>query len=116
MLELSDGTKAIFGELKAAATQSRLRTYDELADEAGGINPRSIGAHLTVIHARLRDRSARLPWLVALAVDAETRLPPCNGVFRGEGLILKVSDPSHKAWWESVVTDVFAADWSQVEL
>ena len=88
MIELSAETKAIFGELKATATQSRLVTYDDLAEAAGGIDPRSIGAHLTVIHARLRDRSASLPWLVALAVDAETRLPG-NGVFRGEGLILK---------------------------
>ena len=72
MTQISDNTKAIFRELRTAASEPRLVTYGELA-EATGINPRSVGVHLTTIHARLRDKSPGLPWLVAIAVTSDTR-------------------------------------------
>ena len=115
MAELSDATKAIFRELKAAAAAQRLVTYDELAKEGGDIIPRSVGAHLTAIHTRLRQRSDDLPWLVTIAVNADTRLPG-NGPFRGEGIILDMDHPGHKAWWEAMTEAVYATDWSVIEL
>ena len=115
MVEPSDATKAILRELKAAAAARRLVTYGELARAAGGIIPRSVGAHLTVIHARLRERSAGLPWLVAIAVNVDTRVPD-KGAFRGEGIVLDMSDPNQAAWWEAMTEAVYAADWSGIEL
>ena len=115
MAELSDATKAIFRELKAAAAARRLVTYGDLAKGAGGIIPRSVGAHLTTIHTRLREHSEDLPWLVTIAVSSDTRVPS-NGLFRGEGIVLDMSDPSHKAWWKAMTEAVYAADWSEIEV
>lgn len=114
MAQISDNTKAIFRGLRTAASETRLVTYGELA-EVAEIAPRSVRAHLTTIHARLRDRSPELPWLVAIAVESDTRFPGA-GLFRGEGIVLAMEDPSHKVWWKGVVAAVFAADWSEVEL
>ena len=114
MAQISDNTKAIFRELRTAASETRLVTYGELA-EAAGINPRSVGAHLTTIHARLRGKSPGLPWLVAIAVKSDSHLPGA-GLLRGEGIVLIMENPSHKVWWKAMVAAVFAADWSQVEL
>ena len=115
MAELSGATKAILHELKAAAADRRLVTYGELAASAGGIILQSVGAHLTAIHTRLREHSDGMPWLVAIAVNADTRVPG-NGMFRSEGIVLDMSNPSHKAWWKAMVEAVYAADWSQFEL
>ena len=114
MAQISDHTQAVFRGLRTAASEARLVTYRELA-EAAAINPRSVGAHLTTIHARLRDRSPGLPWLVAIAVESDTGLPGA-GPFKGEGLVLAMENPSHKVWWKAMVAAVFAADWSEVEL
>ena len=114
MAEMSDSTKAIFRELRAAAGEPRLVTYGELA-KAAGINPQSVGPHLTAIHMRLRDRSPGLPWLVAIATRKDDHLPG-DGLFKGEGFLLDVKNPSHKVWWKAMVAAVFAADWSEVEL
>ena len=114
MAQISDSTKAIFRGLRTAASETRLVTCGQLA-EAAEIAPRSVGAHLTAIHARLRHRSPGLPWLVAIAVESDTRLPGA-GLFKGEGIVLAMEDPSHKVWWKAMVAAVFAADWSEVEL
>ena len=98
-------------ETQAAAAQSRLVIDGALVGAAGGINSQSVGAHHTVLHGRLRDRSVSLlPWLVAIADNAETRLPG-HGLFQGERSMLNMSDPSHKAGWEAMVKEVFATNW-----
>ena len=115
MADLSDVTRLILSELKAAAANRRLVTHGELAEAAGGIVPRSVGAHLAVIHTRLRDRAESLPWLVAIAVNAETRVPE-KGIFRAEGVLLDMRAPSQKVWWNAMTEAVYAADWSEIEL
>ena len=114
MVQISDNTQAIFRGLRTAAGETRLVTHGELAETAE-IDPGSVGAHLTAIHARLRANSPGLPWLVAIAVQSDTRLPGA-GLFKGEGIVLAMEDPNHKVWWKGMVAAVFAADWSEVEL
>lgn len=108
------GTQVVFEQLKIAAAAPRLVSYSELMD-AAGLPARAAGTRLDYIHAKLSEKSARLPCLVAIAVSKSTGVPS-GGLFRNEGFKLDLKKPSHRVWWRAMVLHVFATDWSGVEL
>lgn len=61
-------------------------------------------------------RARKLPWLTAIAVSANSRLPS-GGFFPDDaGVSANLESDDFKIWWRGMVLQVFATDWSAVEL
>ncbi len=86
-----------------------LVTYEELADNAqlatNGLTPQ-----LTYINQDLC-RKRGLPWLDALAVYKDTRLP-------GDGFLPNRpddwTDADFRSWWRAMVLAIYCTDWSMM--
>ena len=107
-------TEEVFEYLKKAAREMRTVTYIELA-EAVGLAAVGIGFPLGYIRDEVC-RARKLPWLTAIAVSANTRLPS-GGFFPDDaGVSANLESDDFKIWWRGMVLQVFATDWSAVEL
>ena len=102
-------TAAVLGILKQCAKDMRTVTYGEIA-EATGLANSGVGMPLGYIRDQICRDHGR-PWLQAIAVNKTTMRP--SGAFAPEGLELDL-DNDH--WWRGMVSQVYAYDWSNVEL
>ena len=102
-------TPEVFDYLEQCALEMRTATYGEIG-EAVGIQARFLNLELDYIRDEICIPQG-LPWLSALAVNAETRMPGDRwlpgGVF--------VSADHLPTVWRGIVLQVFAVDWSMVE-
>ena len=93
--------------LKQCASDMRTVTYQELADATDLFAP---GVSLQLGY--IRDHVCRvqgLPWLNALAVNKETRRP-------GDKFLPDGTSVGDDHWWRGMVLQVYAYDWSGVEI
>ena len=103
-------TDEVLNVLKRCARNMHTITYGDLAQEVGLPDARSIRYPLGYIRDEIC-RAHNRPWLVALAVNAQTKRP--SDSFLPEGVDLS-DDNEH--WWRGMVTQVYAYDWSGVTL
>lgn len=103
-------TREVLAVLKRRAHDMRTIAYGDLAQEVGLPDGRSIRYPLGYIRDEIC-RAYDRPWLVAIAVSAETRRP--SGSFLPEGVDLAGDD---QRWWRGMVLQVYAYDWSGVTL
>ena len=103
-------TEAVFALLKQCAKDMQTVTYGEIAEKCGGTAVGSgypIGSIRDEI-CRKRDR----PWLSVIAVSSETKRP--GGNWLPEGVLIPAE--LQELWWRGMVSQVYAYDWSNVEL
>ena len=101
-------TPEVFDYLKQCAREMRTATYGEIG-EGVELPPRFLNRQLDYIRDEVCIPQG-LPWLSALAVNAETRLPSAGWLPDG----VAVSDDHLPTVWRGVVLQVFAVDWSKV--
>lgn len=100
--------REVFEFLKDCASQMRTVTYGEIAEEVGLAKP-GVGRPLGFIRDEVCRRRG-LPWLNAIAVNAETGRP-------GEGFLpldFAVTRDDEELLWRGIVLQVFAYDWTSV--
>ena len=110
---MPNGTEAVFRHLKKCASDMRTDSYGEIADAAGLPTPLQVFGPLDYI----RDKVCRhrgLPWLSAIAVNKDTRRPG-HGFLPGNFVIGDEEDDLPR-FWRGMVLQVFATDWSNVNL
>ena len=100
--------KQVFKVLKNYASEMRTITCDEIAEEVGVAEPKLAGSLGFIRDEVCRRRG--LPWLNAIAVNAET-WRPAEG-FLPEGSALTSND--EEFLWRGMILLVFAYDWSGV--
>lgn len=108
-IQMPAKTREVFEYLKLCASQMRTVTYGELADAVDLAKP-GTGRPLGFIRDEVC-RHRRLPWLNAIAVSERTHRPS-TGFLPGE-VALGGDD---ERMWRGMVLQVFAYDWSDVEL
>lgn len=106
-------SKAVFEYLRRAASDMRTATYGEIAqaiglDESRQIAPVSLNHPLAFIRDEICRRRG-LPWLNALAVNAETRLP--GDSFLPQGIAFGEDD---RILWRGAVLAVYGYPWTTV--
>ena len=103
-------TPEVFDYLKQCASDMRTVNYGEVADEVGLMAP-GLGDQLSYIRDECRD--AQMPWLNAIVVNKETWRP-------SEGFMpddMEIADgDDFELFWRGMVLQVFATDWSDVNL
>ena len=105
-------TEAIFNEIVKAARQMRTIEYGELEDIVD-LPAHFMGRQLGFIRDACQER--RLPWLTAIVVKRDTKLPS-TGIFEGvDGMSGNVSSPVFEVWWRAMALHVFTTDWSTVK-
>ena len=102
-------TEEVLAILKQCAREKRTITYGEIAD-ATGLIARGVPAPLRCIEEQVC-RPYRRPWLSALVVNNKTKRP--GPAFAPEGVSV---DLDRDQWWRELVEQVYAYDWSDVEL
>ena len=111
--EAPKNSRAVFEHLKILAKRMRVESYGEIAEAIGKQEDREIApVSLNYPLGFIRDKICRprgLPWLNALAVNANTWVPgdsflPQGVAFGGEELIL----------WRGAVLAVFGYPWDSV--
>ncbi len=103
-------TLDVFEYLKQCAGERRTATYLEIADEVG-LMPMGLGRQLNYIRDEIC-RPKGLPWLSALAVNEKTRMPGA-GWLPDETI---TSSDNLPLFWGGIVLQVFATNWSNVNL
>ena len=103
------GTETVFKRLKESAREMRTVRYMDLAEEAG-LAAVGLGQPLGYIRDEVC-RAHGLPWLTSIAV-AKNGVPG-PGFFVGTDLTL---GEDFEVWWRAMVLQVFATDWSSIEL
>jgi hypothetical protein len=107
-------TEEVFEYLKRAAREMRTVTYGEIAADTGLAAP-GTGFPLGYVRDEVC-RARGLPWLTAIAVNAGTKLPGGSFFPDGAGLSADLESDDLRIWWRAMVLQVFATDWSAVEL
>lgn len=107
-------TGEVLQYLKKAAREMRIVTYGEIASDAG-LAASGTGSPLGYIRDEVC-RTRGLPWLTAIAVNAGTKLPGGSFFPDGAGLEADLESDDFRIWWRAMVLQVFATDWSAVEL
>ena len=100
----------VFDYLKQCAREMRTATYGEI-EEAVKRPARFLDQELDYIRDEICIPQG-LPWLSALVVNASTRLP-------GAGWLpneVAVSHDHLPTVWRGIVLQVFAVDWSKVQI
>ena len=103
-------TDQILDILKRCASEGHCITYRQLGKMVG-LRPRFLGPHLGYIQEEICGAQGR-PLLPALVVRVDTLLP-------GDGFWPKGRNPGSDAdieWWQDMVQQVYADNWSDVEL
>ena len=103
-------TPEVFAYLKQCAREMRAAPYGEIG-EAVELPARFLNRQLDYIRDEVCIPQG-LPWLSALGVNAETRLPSAGWLPDG----VAVSDDHLPTVWRGIVLQVFAVDWSKVEI
>ena len=103
-------TLEVFDYLKRCASEMRTAPHGEIGD-AVGLPAQFLNQRLDYIRDEVCIPQG-LPWLSALGVDAETRLPSAGWLPDG----IAVSDDHLPRFWRSIVLQVFAVDWSEVKI
>jgi hypothetical protein len=108
-------SKAVFEHLKVLASRMRVATYGEIALAIGEQEGRTIApVSLNLPLGFIRDNICRkrgLPWLNALAVNAEAWLP--GDSFLPTGVAFGEDD---RVLWRGAVLAVFGYPWDTVEV
>lgn len=107
-------TADVLQVLKTAAREMRTVTYAELAQRTGLAQP-GVGQPLGYIRDEVC-RARDLPWLTALAVKKQTRLPGGSFFPDDAGMSADLESDDFRNWWQAMVMRVYAWDWSSVEL
>ena len=102
-------TDRVLETLKQCAKDMRTITYRELAD-ATGLFPPGVNRPLGYIRDEVCRKHQR-PWLPAIAVSKATMRPSAG--FAPEGMQLNLENDH---WWRGMVTQVYAYDWSDIEI
>ena len=100
-------TAEVLDILKQRAKDMRTIAYSEIAEETGLASP-GVGTPLGYIRDHVC-RAQGLPWLNALAVNKETRRP-------GDKFLPDGTTVEDDHWWRGMVTQVYAYDWSEIEI
>ena len=103
-------TLEVFNFLKKRAYEMRTVSYGRVAKEVG-IFPLAVGNHLDTIREEICVPGG-LPFISAIVVNAETRRP-------GQGFLpagMKVREHEFDLFWRGTVIQVFATDWSKVDI
>ena len=103
-------TPDVFDFLKRCAGQMRTVTYDEIGGEVG-LTATTVCPCIDYIRDEIC-RPRELPWLTTLAVSTETHFP-CDG-WLPDGTAVR--GDHHHTFWHGMVLQVFAIDWSKVEI
>ena len=103
-------TPEVFDYLKQCAREMRTATYHEIG-VAVGLPERSLNRQLDYIRDEVCIPQG-LPWLSALAVNTKTRMPGDRWLPEG----VAVSDDHLPTVWRGIVLQVFAVDWSKVQI
>lgn len=103
-------TKEVFDCLKMCADQMRPIIYDEIGDNVG-LASTDVSSSLDYIRDVIC-RPRRLPWISALGVNSATRMP--SEGWLPNGVAIKVDHLP--MFWRGVVLQVYAVDWSKVEV
>ena len=106
-------TREVFEFLKRCAGQMRTVHYDEISKNAGGFAPRGIGKILGYIRDDIC-RPRGLPWLSVIAVGKNSWIPGDD--YFGMPVLEGVDRPTQERIWRGMVLQVFAYDWSRVEI
>ena len=106
-------TPEVFTYLKQCAREERTAEYGEIGDRKDvNLQP---AFRLIPLLNYIRDEICvpqGLPWISALVVNKETRLPG-NG-WLPEGTT--IANAHLPLFWRGIVLQVFATDWSKVEI
>ena len=109
-IAIPDKTLEIFNYLKKRAYEMRTVSYGRVAKEAD-IFPLAVGNHLDTIREEICIPLG-LPFISAIVVNAATRRP-------GQGFLpdgMDVSEHEFDLFWRGMVLQVFATDWSAVQI
>lgn len=108
-------SRQVFEYLKTLAARMRTESYGEIASAIGLEESREIApVSLRYPLGFIRDRICRprgLPWLNALAVNAETGLP--GDSFLPEGVAFGEDE---RVLWRGAVLAVFGYPWESIEV
>ena len=102
-------TAEVLAILKKRAHDMRTVTYGEIGKETG-LFPPGVGRQVGYIRDNVC-RARGLPWLNVIVVNQDSRRPGDN--FLPEDW---PSDELQEHWWRGMVSQVYAYDWSNVEL
>ena len=100
---IPDKTLEVFNFLKKRAYEMRTVSYGRVA--------LAVGNHLDTIREEICVPGG-LPFISAIVVNAETRRP-------GQGFLpagMEVSEHEFDLFWRGTVIQVFATDWSKVDI
>ena len=103
-------TEDVLRFLKECALDMRTVTYGEIAERCGGT---AVGAGLPIGY--IRDEICRKhgrPWLSVIAVSANDMRPGENY----QPADVQIPEGLRELWWRGMVAQVYAYDWSDVEL
>ena len=103
-------TEAVLKLLKQCARDMRTVTYGDIAEQCGGT---AVGAGYPIGY--IRDEICRkngLPWLSVIAVSGSDMRP--GGNYLPEDVHIPEELQEH--WWRGMVSQVYAHDWSGVEI
>ena len=104
-------TKEVFDHLVKCAREMRTATYGEIGDAVGIIALNVGNPHLNCIRDDICIPLG-LPWISALGVSTATRMPSEGWLPDG----VAISNDHLPMFWRGVVLQVYAVDWSQVEV
>ena len=103
-------TREVFTYLKQCALEMRTAEYGEIGAK---VRLPAIGVNVPLNYIRDEICIPRgLPWLPALAVNKETRMPSEGWLPVG----VAVSVDHLPQFWRGIVLQVYATDWSKIEI
>lgn len=105
-------TPEILAELKRCADAMTTITYGDLAERVGA-HQRNTNRPLGYIRDEICRRHGR-PWLSVLAVNAKSRWP--GNAWTQDDSIQVLKEEDGKRIWRGMVLQVYAYDWSGVEI
>lgn len=103
-------TPEVFTYLKQCALEMRTAEYGEIGPKVG-LLPISLNRPLNYIRDEICIRRG-LPWLPALAVSKDTRMPSEGWLPVG----VAVSVDHLPQFWRGIVLQVYATDWSKIAI
>ena len=103
-------TPEVFTYLKQCARDERTAEYGEIGDKVG-LPAIGVNVPLNYIRDEICIRRG-LPWLPALAVNKETRMPSEGWLPEGT----TIANAHLPLFWRGIVLQVYATDWSKVAI
>lgn len=103
-------TEAVLAVLKQCARDMRTITYGEIAQRCGG-TAMGVGYPIGYVRDEICRKYGR-PWLSVIAVRADDMRP--SGNYLPEDVV--IPEELIELWWRGMVAQVYAYDWSDVEI